>query len=91
MFNKFFFLVFFLIILGNFFYKNTLMVLLLFLEILVLTYVFLILEKGSSILFIFNNSIVFIVFGVIASTLGLTLLRFTFKTERKERITRNLL
>lgn len=90
MFNNFTFLNFSLIILGNFFYKNTLIVLLLFLEILVLTYVFLILEKGNSILFIFNDSIIFMVFRVIAATLGLTLLRLNFKTEGKEKMTRSL-
>ena len=67
------------------------MVLLLFLEILVLNYVFLILEKRSNILYIFNSSIIFIVFGVITATLGLTLLRLNFKTEGKEKIMRSFL
>lgn len=80
------FLTLLLSILGYYFYKNNLIVLLLFLEVLVLTYIFSLLEVSDTILYTFNLSINFMVFGVIAATLGLTLLRFSFKREIKERI-----
>jgi len=85
------FLTLLLSILGYYFYKNNLIVLLLFLEVLVVTYVFSLLEVRDTILYTFNLSINFIVFGVIAATLGLSLLRFFFKRETKERISVRLL
>lgn len=89
---KFFFLITMLIVtLGNFFIKARVMVLLLFLEIAVLRVVIIIIYSSETILRAFNLSITFIVFGVIAATLGLTLLSRVFKREDPKSIQRQLL
>nr|UMI39137.1 NADH dehydrogenase subunit 4L [Heterochaerus australis] len=89
---KFFFLITMLMVtLGNFFMKASVMVLLLFLEIAVLSVVMIIIYSSETILSAFNLSITFMVFGVIAATLGLTLLSSVFKSEDPKSIQSQLL